>query len=131
MTLSTLVVRRECQRWWSYKVVRIPELLHFLADTALPWLVSKIHPMKTQLTFGGANFLSFFEYWNTRVFESSEKLKPPNANLMHSDKTSHDTRADNHIVVPNRRAKSGPKCQVLWAPQIYDTSDVAFCVNLA
>ncbi|SAM82772.1 uncharacterized protein UBRO_20678 [Ustilago bromivora] len=125
MTVSTLIVRRECQKWWSYKVVRIPELLHFLADTALPWLVSKIHPLKTQLTFGGANFLSFFEYWNTRVFESSEKLKPPNGKFV-----ENDTRADNHIV-PNRRAKSGPKSQVLWAPQIYDTSDVAFCGNLA
>ena len=53
-------------------MVWIPELLHFLADTTLPWLALKTNPVKTQLTFGGINFLSFFEDWNTLVFEGKK-----------------------------------------------------------
>ena len=56
-------------------MARIPELLHFLADTTFssrhcpPLVGFKSLPTKTQLTFGGANFLSFFEYWNTRGYQ--------------------------------------------------------------
>ena len=53
-------------------MVWILELLHFLANTTLTL------GLKTQLTFGGINFLAFFHYSKTLVFEGKKKLKPPN-----------------------------------------------------
>ena len=53
-------------------MVWILELLHFPANNTLTL------GLKTQLTFGGINFLAFFHYSKTLVFEGKNKMKPPN-----------------------------------------------------